>query len=75
LDTKVWQIYPISRTQIHIQGLDIELGFTFKSGLWGTRYQTFKPSHLTHFADISALGSSPILEGMADKSKASGMPI
>jgi hypothetical protein len=34
----------------------------------GTRYQTFKPFPLTHYADISDLDSSPILGIARDKS-------
>jgi len=34
---KVSQIYPLFKGLNHIQGLDIKLGFTYISGLWGTR--------------------------------------
>jgi hypothetical protein len=66
---KVWQIYPLFKGLNHIQGLDIELGFTYISGWRGTRYQTFKPFPLTHYADISDLDSSPILGIVRDKSR------
>ena len=44
---------------------------TLVSGWWGTRYQTFKPFPLTHYADISDLDSSLILGLARDKSRVS----
>jgi hypothetical protein len=32
LDIKVWQIYPLFKGLIYVQGLDIELGFTYICG-------------------------------------------